>query len=184
MLKQLVLAVGLASASAASAQEAQGMAPCDFIAMQTTPEAILLAAYEGALNKPEDCIPLSDEIVNLIAAENRRLDDVDGARPRVDFSWIYNDTSGGISNLELTSRDVEKGLPNARKRRVVTARFDNFGQPQVLDFYWDLLGEDHEPGYPGDWGVYDVVSRTHGNEWVLSLLFKFGPGPKPQGDGQ
>jgi hypothetical protein len=175
MLKQLVLAIGLASASTATAQEAQGMAPCDFIAMQNTPEAVLLAAYEAALNKPEDCIPLTDEIVDLIAAENRRLDDVEGAKPRVGFSWIYNDTSGGISNLELTSRDVDGGVPDDRKRRVVTARFDNFGQPQVLDFYWDLLGEDHELGYPGDWGLYDVVSRTPGNQWVLSLLFKFGP---------
>ncbi len=184
MLKHIVLAVGLASATTAAAQETQGMAPCDFIAMQKSPEAILLAAYEGALNKPEDCIPLTDEIIDLIAAENRRLDDVAGAKPRVGFSWIYNDTSGRIGNLELTSRDVQDGKPEERKRRVVTARFDNYGQPQVLDFYWDLLGEDHEPGYPGDWGLYDVVSRTPGNEWVLSLLFKFGPGPMTGKDSQ
>lgn len=87
--------------------------------------------------------------------------DAGGEVGRVDFFPWTNSQDWMLSDLSLTSEVVD----GREDRMIVTAKFKNDGQPQVIRSYWEKSG--------GRWRLDDMQSL--GKEaWTLSVILKYG----------
>ena len=160
----------------AEEEEPRAHPPCEWMLLHPTPEQAIRAIYETKSETPGDCLQLSDRLILLFGAEEMRMEALDIPIGRLDFDWVVNGQDALITNVRVTAVEVSPAGPSDPPRQIVTARFDNFGEPQVIDYYWEQ-GPSHEEDYPGDWGITEVVSRTQGFDWVLSLLLSHGSVP-------
>jgi hypothetical protein len=82
----------------------------------------------------------------------------DESADRLGFGFWVDGQDWLIDDVSVTGRDVW----GREDRRVVEARFTNFGEPRDLRFYFDRTRE-------GCWQIDDVA----GDGWTLSLLLKY-----------
>lgn len=94
--------------------------------------------------------------------------DADGDLGRLDFFFWVNGQDWKLSDVEVTDRTVWR-RPD---RRVVSANFTNFDQPNTLIFYFQKVG--------GRWLIDEVESidmgdgaAVEGSDWTLSVILKY-----------
>lgn len=126
----------------------------------TDPEAFVRESYEALIEggmPPEWGAPFYTERMLALFAENETLMQEDGYG-RLDFGFWVNGQDWDITSVAVSSRDVI----GTTDRRVVTAEFTNFGEPQRLVFYFERTDT--------GWRLDDVSSA----DWTLSLILKYG----------
>ena len=127
----------------------------------TDPEAFVRDSYEALIDggmPPEWGAPFYTERMLALFAENEALMQQDGYG-RLDFGFWVNGQDWDITSVAVSSRDVI----GTADRRVVTAEFTNFGEPQTLNFHFERTD--------GSWRLDDVSSA---GGWTLSLILKYG----------
>lgn len=167
------LCAGAVSAAPLSAQEdtARVQELCEQYGDPVDPSAEPVVAtgafYEEGMEIPERSPKMTPRLEDLLQRDDTRREVHDTPIARLDFDWVVNGQDALISNVKIIGRLPDRlRLEDESEQMVVTACFDNFGQPQVLDYYWQKA----EDG----WQLDDVVSRTPGFTWVLSLLLEYG----------
>ncbi|HYE46982.1 MAG TPA: hypothetical protein VEA44_14560 [Caulobacter sp.] len=85
---------------------------------------------------------------------------------RLDFFYWVNGQDWELTGIEIEERTVWR-RPD---RRVVTVAFQNFGEENLLAFYFQKIG--------GRWLIddvesIDVVEGEGGSDWTLSLILKY-----------
>jgi hypothetical protein len=85
---------------------------------------------------------------------------------RIDFDFWSNAQDWKLSEVKVTSVPVE----GAASRRVVIAKFKNFGKPNEIHFYFTKTGR--------GWLLDDARALTD-EPWTLSLILKYGWDGKP-----
>lgn len=97
----------------------------------------------------------------LLALWQGMRKDAGGEVGRIDFFPWTNSQDWTLSDLSLTSEVVD-GRPD---RMIVTTRFKNGGEPQVIRTYWEQSG--------GRWRLDDMQSLGK-DAWTLSVILKYG----------
>lgn len=97
----------------------------------------------------------------LLALWQGMRKDAGGEVGRIDFFPWTNSQDWTLSDLSLTSEVVD-GRPD---RMIVTTRFKNGGEPQVIRTYWEQSG--------GRWRLDDMQSLGK-DVWTLSVILKYG----------
>jgi hypothetical protein len=85
---------------------------------------------------------------------------------RIDFDFWMNGQDGTISGVTISKLGVE----NAQDREIVVARFKNEKTANEIHFYFEKTAK--------GWKLDDVRSML-GEQWVLSLVLKYGWDGKP-----
>ncbi|MFL0354894.1 hypothetical protein ACI5KX_00325 [Erythrobacter sp. GH1-10] len=145
----------------AGSQEAEEAA-----AQESTPADQVLSIYVDGIECLNECLPLAKSLEKAFADEEARKEEYDEPIGRLGFAWEVNGQDAIITNARVKTYEVIGQGKDDPERQVVTAYFDNFDQPQVLDYYF--VRED------GRWALEEVVSVTPGREWVLSLMLRYG----------
>lgn len=97
----------------------------------------------------------------LLALWQGMRKDAGGEVGRIDFFPWTNSQDWTLSDLSLTSEVVD-GRPD---RMIVTTRFKNGGEPQLIRTYWEQSG--------GRWRLDDMQSLGK-DVWTLSVILKYG----------
>jgi len=158
--------LALAIASPSTAQDEYGLSPCSDIAALETPKQVVEALYEQTPALPQRCLRLTQSLAAEFAADEVRSEVHDDPIGRLGFDWVVNGQDYLITNVRVRMSEVFAPGPDDPKRQVVTAYFDNFGSPQVIDYYFVIEDE--------GWALEEAVSRGEGMQWVLSLLLRYG----------
>ena len=87
--------------------------------------------------------------------------DAGGEVGRIDFFPWTNSQDWTLSDLSLTSEIVD----GREDRMIVTTRFNNGGEPQVIRTFWEKSG--------GRWRLDDMQSLGK-DAWTLSAILKYG----------
>jgi len=136
--------------------------PAAFAQTVSDPEAFIRDSYETLERggePPRWGAPFyTDRMLALFAEDEQVMMDNDGMG-RLDFGFWVAGQDWDISNVSVTARAVTGDAD----RRVVTAEFSNFGEPNTLHFYWERT--------PAGWRLDDVSSDSG---WTLSLILKYG----------
>ncbi|HYE29373.1 MAG TPA: hypothetical protein VD887_13315 [Allosphingosinicella sp.] len=153
----------LALAGPVLAQPAAAPAPSRGV---DDPRAFVERVYRNDSEAPADgeaAGVYSDRLRALFDDESR---DAGGEIGRLDFDFWVNGQDSEIAAIEVTEEEVF-GRPD---RRVVVARFTNFGEPQTNLFYFERIR--------GRWYLDDVRNLGRpgepGGGWTLSLLLRYG----------
>jgi hypothetical protein len=111
-------------------------------------------------------LPLSVRLDALMALDTR---EAKGEVGRLDGDYFTNSQDAKISNVVVTSRDVE----NAPGRKVVAVRFKNLDKAMENHFYWERTN--------AGWVLDDVRYLNEKDGYTLSLMLKYGwDGPEEQ----
>lgn len=87
--------------------------------------------------------------------------DAGGEVGRIDFFPWTNSQDWSLSDLSMTSEVVD----GREDRMIVTVRFKNGGEPQVIRSFWEKSGK--------RWRLDDMQSLGK-DAWTLSLILKYG----------
>jgi hypothetical protein len=113
-------------------------------------------------------LPMTARLGDLFAEEEANSSAENGGIGRLDFGWMVNGQDAKIEALVVESETVVPLSPNHEPRKIVTAKFDNFGRPTEIRYYW-IKHPDR------GWLLDDVIGSGRGEEsWTLSLLLGFG----------
>jgi hypothetical protein len=155
---------GMAAAAAAAAAPAQATAPAAGGAPD--PAAYVLGLYDTSRQTAEhgdDAVVYTPRLAALfIDAEG----DV-GELGRLEMDYVTGAQDRDVKTATVTSREVE-GAPG---RRVVSASFNNLGQPRIIHYLFERQGD-------GRWYLDDVHNQggqgPDDRAWTLSLILKYG----------
>jgi hypothetical protein len=87
---------------------------------------------------------------------------------RLDMNIWTGTQDDDIKSVDVTSMDVDNAKP---PRRIVTAKYVNIGQPSVMYYYFEKIGD--------KWFLDDISTPGDGKPdgmpaWTLSLILKYG----------
>lgn len=87
---------------------------------------------------------------------------------RLDMNIWTGTQDDDIKSVDVKSVDVERATP---PRRIVTAKYVNMGQPTVMHYYFEEIGD--------RWFLDDISTPGDGKPngipgWTLSLILKYG----------
>ncbi len=172
-LKPFLIAASAALALATPAK-AEEPGQCELVKSEVAPLEFTRNLYGVAQADLDACLPLperlpySKRLAAAFAAEEARIDTYQEPIGRLDFDYVVDGQDALITEVEIKEYDVRGGIPADPDRKVVTAKFKNFGAPVSLSYYW--VKED------GAWVVDEVVSdgSPDNRGWVLSLILDFG----------
>lgn len=126
------------------------------------PETFIRDSYESLERggePPQWGAPFyTDRMIALFAENEQVMMENDGIG-RLDFGFWVAGQDWDISDVAVSSHTATGNAD----RRIVEARFSNFGEPNTLHFYWERT--------PSGWRLDDVSSASG---WTLSLILKYG----------
>lgn len=128
------------------------------------------ASDEEAVRRAREEVPESQNPdytprLRALFADNERY--ANGEIGRLEFNFWTGAQDDDIGNVAVEAHDVD-GAPD---RKVVSARFDNIGQPTAINFFFERID--------GRWHLDDVSSPGSGTAdgmgpWTLSLILRYG----------
>jgi hypothetical protein len=153
---KLIGAIGVVCALSIVAAEAKPAKP----AAVSDPAAAMKALY-AKLEKDDYStqLPLSARLDGLMALDSK---EAHGEVGRLDGDYFTNSQDAKISDVTVTSRDVE----NAHDRKVVVVKFKNLDKMMENHFFWEHT--------KAGWVLDDVRYIDEKEGYTLSLMLKYG----------
>lgn len=119
----------------------------------------LYALLEKDYDNADVDLPMSARLNALAALDTK---EAHGEVGRLDGNIYVNGQDAKISNVQITSRDVE----NAKNRIIVVARFKNFDAQEEIHYFWEKT--------KSGWVVDDLRTLDKDGGSTLSLVYKYG----------
>lgn len=147
----------------------RSQAPCIWVEDGEEPVDVVRWIYKQE-PRPDwssgQCASITDRIGDAYYADAKRMREFDDPLGRLGFDIFVNGQDAKIDNVRIVVTPTEMKGKDDPERQVITALFDNFDRPQVIDYYWVKQGE--------EWALDEMVSRTPGFSWVLSTILDYG----------
>jgi hypothetical protein len=136
------------------------------------PLATVEAIYSDDAKQSAKSLPMTQRLESLFLLERDHLEASGEPIGRLDFDWTVNGQDASISMVDVTAvdvplRDFGDAAVDQFERRIVTARFMNFDNEQVIRYYWVKQRN--------GWHLDDVTGQGEDSmTWTLSLLLGYG----------
>ena len=128
----------------------------------TDSPSVYVASVYDRLSRDQDYTdPDALYTPRLLALWKGMQKDAGGEVGRIDFFPWTNSQDWKLTELSLTSEIVD----GREDRMIVTTRFRNDGEPQVIRSFWEKSG--------GRWRLDDMQSLGT-DAWTLSVILKYG----------
>ena len=130
-------------------------------ALTDAPSVYVASVYDRLAKDQDYNDPDALYTPRLLALWKDMQKDAGGEVGRIDFFPWTNSQDWTLSDLSLTSEIVD----GREDRMIVTTRFKNGGEPQVIRTFWEKSG--------GRWRLDDMQSLGK-DAWTLSVILKYG----------